>query len=294
MKLGVNQFCWPMSWSVGEVLRSAAKLGYERMEICFTAADGATPGGGVTDALDISGYHNPLLNMHSTEAEIRTLGHMAEDCGISIGSVGGIVSFSIYPLTAEDEVTAEKSEYALKKMLDGARILGASTILVIPGMLTEEMDYPAAYDRVQERLARLADYAPDIDLAIENVWNNFLYSPLELNRLVDETGRSNLGIYFDVANAKRFGYPQQWIRTMGKRIKQVHLKDYRMSVDNINGFTNLLDGDVNYPEVVRALAETGFDGTAVVELTPPAHYLVEQTLRYAKDTARSLFSAYYS
>lgn len=67
-----------------------------------------------------------------------------------------------------------------------------------------------------------------------------------------------------------------------------------MSVDNINGFTNLLDGDVNYPEVVRALAETGFDGTAVVELTPPAHYLVEQTLRYAKDTARSLFSAYYS
>lgn len=167
MKLGVNQFCWPMSWSVGEVLRSAAKLGYERMEICFTAADGAAPGGGVTDALDISGYHNPLLNMHSTEAEIRTLGHMAEDCGISIGSVGGIVSFSIYPLTAEDEATAEKSEYALKKMLDGARILGASTILVIPGMLTEEMDYPAAYDRVQERLARLADYAPDIDLAIE-------------------------------------------------------------------------------------------------------------------------------
>ena len=128
MKLGVNQFCWPMSWSVEEVLRSAAKLGYERMEICFTAADGAAPGGGVTVALDISGYHNPLLNMHSTEAEIRTLGHMAEDCGISIGSVGGIVSFSIYPLTAEDEATAEKSEYALKKMLDGARILGASTI----------------------------------------------------------------------------------------------------------------------------------------------------------------------
>ena len=68
------------------------------------------------------------------------------------------------------------------------------------------------------------------------------------------------GICFDIANARRFGYPEQWIRTLGGRILEFHCKDYRMSVDNINGFTNLLDGDVNYPAVVAAIRDIGFDG----------------------------------
>lgn len=290
MKIGINQFCWPMDRSLKDVLHSSAELGFDSFEVCFTAADGAS-GGGVTDALGISRYHNPLLNMHSTDEDVRALGRMAQDCGITIGSIGGIVSFSIYPLTAEDEATAQKSEYALKKMLDAARILGASTVLVIPGMLTAGMDYRRAYDLVQGRLAKLADYAPEINLALENVWNNFLYSPLELKRFVEETGRKNLGVYFDVANALRFGYPQQWIRTLGRLIKQVHLKDYRLSIDNINAFTNLLDGDVDYPEVVCALADVGFDGAAVVELVPPVRFLVEESLKYARQTAEKLFSA---
>ena len=104
---------------------------------------------------------------------------------------------------------------------------------------------------------------------------------------MDETGRSNVGVYFDIANARRFGWPQQWIRTLGRRIRQFHCKDYRMSVDTINGFTNLLDGDVDWPEVMTAIRETGYNGELVVELVPPAHYLVENTLTYAQNTLRN-------
>lgn len=242
----------------------------------------------MTDALDISGYYNRLLNTGSSEKDMLALKAMADDIGVRVGSIGGIVSFSIYPLTSPDAQIAGKSMDAVKKMLDAAQILGADTVLLIAGMVTPEMRYEWAYETAQKRAAELATYAPEIALGIENVWNGMLYSPMEMNRFVDETGCANLGIYFDIANARRFGSPENWIRCMGKRIKKFHCKDYRMSLDNINAFTNILDGDVNYPECIKAMGEIGYDGDLVVELTPPAHYLVENTLKYAQDTLKTL------
>lgn len=288
MNIGVNQFCFPMTYDVRDAIAAAKRLGFDSIEVCFTAADGARPGGGVTDALDISGYHNRLLNMSSTKSDLKELRAIAGDNGIRISSVGGIVSFSIYPLTSTDPSVAEKSMDAVKKMLDAARELGADTVLVIPGMLTAGMRYEAAYDLAQQRVAELAAYAPDIQLAIENVWNGMLYSPLEMSRFVDGTGCANVGVYFDIANARRFGWPEQWIRTLGKRIRKFHCKDYRMSVDTINGFTNILDGDVDWPAVIAAIREIGYAGDLVVELVPPAHYLVENTLAYAQATLKTL------
>ncbi len=288
MKIGVNQFCFPMSYDVREAITSVKRLGFDSIELCFTAADSARSGGGVTDALDISGYHNHLLNTHSTMKDLKELRAIADDSGMRVSSVGGIVSFSIFPLTSTDAAVAQKSMDAVKKMLDAARVLGADTVLVIPGMLTADMRYEAAYDLAQRRVAELADYAPDIQLAIENVWNGMLYSPLEMSRFVDETGRKNVGVYFDIANARRFGWPEQWILTLGKRIRKFHCKDYRLSVDTINGFTNLLDGDVNWPEVISAIRETDYDGDLVVELVPPSRHLVESTLIYARETLKTL------
>lgn len=277
-----------MSYDVRDAITSAKRLGFDAIELCFTAADSARSGGGVTDALDISGYHNRLLNTHSTMKDLKELRAIADDSGIRVSSVGGIVSFSIFPLTSTDAAVAQKSMDAVKKMLDAARVLGADTVLVIPGMLTAGMRYEAAYDLSQRRVAELADHAPDIQLAIENVWNGMLYSPLEMSRFVDETGRKNVGVYFDIANARRFGWPEQWILTLGKRIRKFHCKDYRLSVDTINGFTNLLDGDVNWPEVISAIHETGYDGDLVVELVPPSRHLVENTLVYARETLKTL------
>jgi len=279
-----------MSYDVRDALEASKRLGFDSIELCLTAGKGGadSAGGGVTDALDISSYFNRLLNVDSSEQDMCELKNMADDIGIRVGSIGGIVSFSIYPLNSPDEAVAQKSMDAVKKMLDAARILGADTALVIAGMVTPDMRYEWAYETAQKRVAELAAYAPEINLGIENVWNGMLYSPLELNRFVDETGCDNVGIYFDIANARRFGSPENWIRCMGKRIKSFHCKDYRMSLDNINAFTNILDGDVNYPECIKAIREIGYDGDLVVELAPPAHYLVENTLKYAQDTLRTL------
>ena len=281
MNIGVNQFCFPSSYGVAEALKSARALGFDSFEACLTA-DGGARDGGVADALDIAGYVNPLLNVSSSESDIRELKRVADGEGIRITGVGGIVSFSIYPLNAREESVARKSLDAVRKMLDAARILGADTALVIPGLLTADMDYRGSYERAHSRLAILADYAPDIAIAVENVWNNCLYSPMELAAFVDQVGRANVGIYFDVANARRFGYPEQWIRTLGRRIRRLHCKDYRVSNDNIHSFTNLLDGDVDYPAVMDALREIGYGGELVVELIPPARTMVERTLAYAR------------
>lgn len=288
MKIGVNQFCFPSNYDVKDSLKIAKCLGFDTFEVCMTAGRKVKGAGGVSDALDISGYHNRLLNLSSSDKDIRELKCIADDIGIAVTGVGGILSFSIYPLTATDALTAEKSIDAIRRMLDAARILGSDNILVIPGMLTQNSRYEEAYSLAQERITLLADYAPEITLSIENVWNNMLYSPLELSRFVDETGRKNVGIYFDVANARRFGYPHQWIYTLGKRIKRLHCKDYRVSIDNINGFTNILDGDVDYPAVIKALQVISYEGELVVELIPPAHCQVERTLQFARETLLTL------
>lgn len=292
MKIGINQFCWPATYDVADALRLSAQMGYESFEVCMTPARPLTSAGaGIADALDISGYYNRLLHEESGTAELKALKALSEEYGISIGSIGGIMSFSIYPLIANDAVIAQKGEDALKKMIDAAHYLGADTVLIITGVLEADMDYQQSFEKAQAAVFRLAQYAHDgVQLGIENVWNNMLYSPMEMSRFVDEIGMQHVGIYFDVANARRFGYPEQWIRTLGHRIKKLHLKDYRMSIDNINGFTNLLDGDVNYPAVMQALRDIGYDGDLVVELIPPAKYCVEETLRHAQHVVAALIN----
>lgn len=293
MRIGINQFCWPSQFDVVHALEMSAKMGYQVFEVCMTPSrPSASSIGGVSDALDISGYYNRLLNEEVGDSEIKKLKSISDQFGIPIASVGGIMSFSIYSLISNDSQIAQRGEDALKRMIDAAYYLGADTVLVIAGMVESDMDYQRSYEKAQASIHRLAQYAKEgVQLGVENVWNNMLYSPLELARFVDEIGMANVGIYFDVANARRFGYPEQWIRTLGHRIKKLHLKDYRMSVDNIHGFTNLLDGDVNYPAVIQSLRDIEYDGDLVVELIPPAHHFVEETLQYAQRVVTALIKS---
>jgi hexulose-6-phosphate isomerase len=288
MYIGVNQFCFPSSYDVEEAINSAKKIGFDSIELCFTNSNIMNKSTGVTDSLNISNYYNRLLNVDSTDKEVKLLGSIVKDNGISISSIGGIVSFSIYPLNSNVIEIADKSMDAMRKMLDFAQLLETDTVLIIPGMLTEDMDYETSYRLAQKRVAKLAEYAPNIKLAIENVWNGMLYSPLEFRNFIDEIGYDNVGVYFDIGNARRFGWPEQWIRTLEGRIFKYHCKDYRLSVDNIFGFTNLLDGDINWPSVISTIRETGFDGDLVIELIPPASHMIESTLFYALTTLKEL------
>ena len=157
----------------------------------------------------------------------------------------------------------------VKKQLDAAKILGADTILVIPGVVNACFSYPekkVAYDVCYERslkaITRLKDYAEKVGVSIglENVWNKFLLSPLEMKDFIDKIGSDFVGSYLDIGNTLHISYPEDWVRILGKRIKKVHFKDYRTEVGGLAGFVDLLAGDVNYPEVIKALNEVGYDG----------------------------------
>jgi hexulose-6-phosphate isomerase len=153
----------------------------------------------------------------------------------------------------------------METALRSAKALGAKTVLLVPGIVTETVGYGDAYKRSQEHIRKLLPLAEQLEviIAVENVWNKFLLSPLEFARYVDEFESPWLKAYFDIGNVIIFGYSQDWIRTLGKRIVKIHLKDFRRKGYQ---WTNLLEGDVNWKQVRQALGEIGYDGFMTTEL----------------------------
>ena len=155
--------------------------------------------------------------------------------------------------------------------------LGASGILVVPGAVeiffnpaAEIVPYDVAMKRVEEVMKELAPVAEKnkVAIGIENVWNKMFLSPLEARDVLDRVGSEYVGWFFDVGNILALGFPEQWIRILGKRIKKVHVKDFRRAVGTADGFVDLLEGDVNWPEVVKALKEVGYDDFLIAEMIP--------------------------
>ena len=131
-------------------------------------------------------------------------------------------------------------------------MLGVDGVLLHPGQLGVEADYQQVWDNFCAALRAVAPLAEDggVAIGVENVWNKFLLSPLEAKLLVDEVGSDAVGIYLDTANMMAYGYPEQWIRTLGARIKKVHFKDF---VRREHRFVNLLDGDTDWSAIMREL-----------------------------------------
>jgi L-ribulose-5-phosphate 3-epimerase len=153
-----------------------------------------------------------------------------------------------------------------------AKIMGADGILLVPGVVNAKTRYVDAYKRAQEGIRQLIPVAEELDLLIcvEEVWNNFLLSPMEFAGFVDSFKSKRIQAYFDVGNVTPFAWPEDWIRTLGKRIKKVHLKDFKGGpglFGAIKGdFVQLREGSINWPEVRRAFAEIGYTGFMTTEV----------------------------
>jgi hexulose-6-phosphate isomerase len=170
-----------------------------------------------------------------------------------------------YPLSDSDPVVVERSLVGIAQSIDTAAYLGADTVLIVPGVVTPDVSYEQAWARSIQAIRRVLPLAESkrICLAVENVWNKFLLSPIEFAAYVDEFRSEYLAAYFDVGNIVLYGYPQQWIRTLGKRIKKIHIKGFdtkRMA------FTYLLEGTVEWAGVMAALREVGYEGHLTAEL----------------------------
>jgi hexulose-6-phosphate isomerase len=175
-----------------------------------------------------------------------------------------------FPLSSVDPEVVDKSVAGMEASLRNAKLWGADAVLLVPAVVNAETAYRDAWTRSQKTIReRLLPLAAELKVivAVEEVWNKFLLSPLEFARYVDELDSPWLKAYFDIGNVVFYGHPQDWIRTLGARIVKVHLKDFQL--DRPGGrfaWKNLGEGDVDWVEVRKALAEIGYDGYVTTEI----------------------------
>jgi hexulose-6-phosphate isomerase len=177
------------------------------------------------------------------------------------------------PLTDPDPAVRQVSVQAILTALDNARDYGASTVLVVPGVVNATTSYKQAYDLAQVELRKVLDHAEavGVSIAIENVWNDFLLSPLEAARFVDGFDHPRIGWYFDVGNVLRYGRPAHWIEALGKRILKVDIKEFSLermnSLGPWKGFdVELGEGDCDWQAVNQTLSAVGYSGWASIEV----------------------------
>lgn len=237
---------------------------------------------GVEVALALDGE----INLDSTEEDLLKIKAQAKAAGIELYSVASGLYWQ-FSITSNDEAEREKAKACVRKQLWTASVLGCDTILVVPGAVSVSfapelgvVDYDVAYERSLAAFNELKKDAEQlkVSIALENVWNNFLLSPLEMRDFIDKIGSDYVGSYFDVGNVLYSGYPEQWIKILGKRIKKVHFKDYKKSVGSLDGFVDLLGGDVNWENVKGALDAVGYNGWVTGEMLPPYTYYPETIL----------------
>ena len=262
MKKGISIWSFPAA-PLAESFRLAKDAGFEGVEVALANDGEITP--------------------KTTEKELLAIKNSATDAGISLYSVATGLYWDTW-LTADCAKEREAAKDTVKCQLNVAKTLGADTILVLPGCVNAEFADPAkivpydvAYERSLEAFLSLKEEAEKLGVAIglENVWNKLLLSPLEMRDFIDKVGSDFVGSYFDVGNTLYTGYPEQWIRILASRIKKVHFKDYRMAAGGLHGFVDLLAGDVNYPAVMQALTDIGYDGWVSAEMIPNYKYHTE-------------------
>jgi len=260
MKKGINSGSLPRHLDFLGKMQLAKKAGFSGIEFSISP--------------------NSELSEQSSAAELEAIRKKADDVGIELLALASGMNWQC-SLASERKDIREQAKQSVRNQVDIAKVLGIDALLILPGFVTieasfasvfprnvpyrpgdEVVDYERAWDRTLEALKELAPYAEknEITLCVENVWNLFLLSPLEMRRLIDEAASAYIGVYFDVGNVMVQGFPEQWIRILGNRIKRVHFKDFKRSTSQFFGFCDLLTGDVDYRAVKSVLDDIGYEG----------------------------------
>ena len=190
-----------------------------------------------------------------------------------------------YPLSSADPEAVSRSVAGMEASLRNAKLWGCDSVLLVPAVVNPETSYQDAWTRsqkvVKERILPLAQELKVV-IGMENVWNKFLLSPLEMARYVDEFASPYVKAYLDVGNMLFYGYPQDWVRTLGKRIHRVHIKDFKLERGKGQfSWKNIGEGDLDWPEVRRALSDVGYGGWVTTEIEGgDAAYLKDVVARF--------------
>jgi len=198
------------------------------------------------------------------KSEVRAIQRAAADTGIEIASIMNSDHWA-FPLASPKKSVVAKSIKGMATSLQNAHDLGTDCVLLVPAVVNEQTTYEEAMARSKAAIRKLIPTARKLGVAIavENVWNKFLLSPIEFRDYVDSFKSPWVKAYFDVGNIVLYGYPQHWIRTLGRRIARVHLKDFDAKARQ---FVPLREGSIVWPAVRKALADIRYNGFLTAEV----------------------------
>ena len=230
-----------------------------------------------------SGFEAVEMQTITKDDEAAEIKEASKKSGLRIHSVMNMDHWRL-PLSSNDPQVVAGSVKGMETSIKNAALWGADTVLLVPAVVDANTSYKDAWTRSQRVIReRLLPMARDLKvvIAVEEVWNKFLLSPLEFAKYVDEFETPALRAYFDVGNIVFYGFPQDWIRTLGPRIAKMHIKDFKL--DRRQGkftWTNIGEGDIDWPEVRRALSEIKYDGYVTTEISGgDAAYLKDVSAR---------------
>jgi len=219
-------------------------------------------------AIKEAGFEGTEMMSHMDQDEVL---RARDAAGLTIPSVCGRDHWA-KPLSHPDPKVRAEGLESLKQTLRDAKRYGASSVLLVPGVVNQEIAYNDAYQRSQAEIRKALPLAEElgVKIACENVWNNFLLSPLEAARYVDEFNSPAIGWHFDVGNVINYGWPEQWIRILGPRIQKFHIKEFSRTKRDSQGLwkgfdVRLMEGDDNWPAVMKAVDEIGYRGWVMTE-----------------------------
>jgi len=247
MKRGVNAWIYPEGFTIDQTLEASGKIGYDGVEL---------------------NIDEEMLKQD--RKRISSIAEKADSLGLELPSLcTGL--FWKYNLASPDRSIREEGVEVLKKGCEIASNLGANVVLVVPAVAVAEVPYQKTWELSKESILEAASTAKDhgICIGVENVWNRFLYSPLEFRNFIEDIGHPFVKAYFDVGNMLFLGFPQQWIVHLSDLIVCVHVKDFQRSTLQ---FKPLLQGDLPWPDVMKSLRQVGYNGFLNVEVPPyPGH-----------------------
>ena len=245
MLKGISVWAFEPNRPLDSVFTLAKEKGFEAVEVAIADDGPITP--------------------QTSETDCKAILELAKAAGIVVCGLASGMGWK-YPLTSQDETMRRRGIDAAKASLRVACWLDTDAILLVPGIVNAQTPYEVAYANATNAIREILPVAVEtgVTIGVENVWNKFLLSPLETRAFIEQFG-DGCGAYFDVGNVLLTGYPEQWIPILNEQICRIHFKDFKSSIGTRDAFCPLLEGDVDFPAVMKMLREIGYDGAVVSE-----------------------------
>jgi len=262
MKRSTGDNFFPREYSFIDGVRLLKRAGYDGVELWLG--------------------ERPWFQMKTSDTEVRALLTQIQDAGLAVSNVANALDWD-ENISDRDPAKREAAFRHIERQIEASQILNTDAILVVAGLVTEQIPYNEVYNRTVEGLQRLAPIAAKarVKIGVENCCaeQKFLLSPREFQTFLKDVGSPWVGIHLDVGNIHDTGFAEQWIEIHGPNITRIHLKDvhkHRGRCGNESVYTNIFLGDNNWKAIRAAMIKVGYDGWLIAEMEAKYQYAPDQ------------------